>query len=73
MTEPLTTEEHAAVTAYALAHGENWKDDLLADWMDGRTQGTLQHLRNSRGPSWLADYSLADWPKSMFSNEQRGA
>ena len=48
MTEPLTTEEHAAVTAYALAHGENWKDDLLADWMDGRTQGTLQHLRNSR-------------------------
>ena len=73
MTEPLTTEEHAAIAAYALARGENWKDDLLADWMDGRTQGTLQHLRNSRGPSWLADYSLADWPKSLFSNEQRGA
>lgn len=73
MIQPLTTEEHAALTAYALAHGENWKDELLADWMNGRAQGTLQHLRNMRGPSWLADYSLADWPGSLFSIEQRDA
>ncbi|MFT4159790.1 hypothetical protein [Shinella sp.] len=73
MTKPLTTEEHAAITAYALVHSENWKDELLADWMEGRTQGVLQHLFNTRGPSWLADYSLADWPLSLFSSEQRGA
>ncbi|WP_430442283.1 hypothetical protein [Shinella sp.] len=73
MTKPLTPEEHAAITAYALAHGESWKDDLLADWMDGRSRGTLQHLRNTRGPSWLANYSLADWPRSMFSIEPRDA
>ncbi|ELT51192.1 hypothetical protein [Brucella intermedia] len=73
MTAPLTPEEHAAVTAYALAHGENWKDELLDDWMNGRTQGTLQRLRNTRGPSWLVDYSLADWPKSLFSIADRGA
>ncbi|WP_122523127.1 hypothetical protein [Pannonibacter phragmitetus] len=73
MIRPLTPEEHAAVTAYALSHGENWKDELWADWMNGRTEGTLQRLRNTHGPSWLADYSLADWPKSLFSSTERGA
>ena len=73
MMELLTTDDHAAITAYALAHGENWKDELLADWREGRIQGTLQHLFDTRGPSWLADYSLADWPLSLFSSKERGA
>lgn len=66
---PLTNEEHAAVLEYALAHGTNWKDELNGDWMNARTTGTLQALRNSHGPSWLAEYSLADWPRSLFSAE----
>lgn len=61
---PLTNEEHAAVLEYALAHGANWKDELNADWMNARTTGILQALRNSHGPSWLAD-----WPRSLFSAE----
>lgn len=67
MTKTLTHEEHAAVTAYALTHGEDWKEQLAADWQNGRTEGTLQALRNSHGPAWLAAYSLADWPMSLFS------
>lgn len=67
MTNPLTPEQHAAVTGYALANGEDWKDRLAADWRDGRSDGPLQRLRNSHGPAWLATFSLADWPKSIFS------
>ncbi len=66
---PLTNEEHAAVLEYALAHGADWKDELNADWMNARTTGILQALRNSHGPSWLADYSIADWPRALFSAE----
>lgn len=65
----LTNEEHATVLEYALAHGANWKDNLNIDWMNTRTTGILQAARNSHGPSWLADYSLADWPRSLFSAE----
>lgn len=71
MTKPLTHDEHAEVTAYALKHGENWKDQLASDWMNGRTTGTLQRLRNTHGPAWLQAYSLADWPKSLFSPAAR--
>lgn len=66
---PLTNEEHVAVQAYALEHGRNWKAALRDDWMNARTTGILQALRNSHGPSWLVNYSLADWPRSLFSAE----
>ena len=66
---PLTNEEHATVLEYALAHGADWKDELNIDWMNARTTGILQALRNSHGPSWLADYSIADWPRALFSAE----
>jgi hypothetical protein len=67
MTAPLTRNQNVAVTGYALADGENLKDRLAADWRDGRSEGELQRSRNSHGPAWLAIYSLADWPKRMFS------
>ena len=66
---PLTNDEHAAIAAYAMEQGKNWKSKLRDDWMNAKTTGILQALRNSHGPSWLADYSLADWPRSLFSTE----
>lgn len=39
----------------------------VSDWLNARTTGTLQALRNSHGPSWLNSYSLADWPRSPFA------
>ncbi len=66
---PLTSDEHAAVQAYALEHGRNWKAALRDDWMNARTTGILQALRNSHGPGWLERYSIADWPRSLFSAE----
>ena len=55
---PLTEAEHAAVQAYAFEHGRHWKDRLRDDWMNARTTGILQALRNTHGPSWLVSYSL---------------
>ncbi len=55
----LTEAEHAAVRAYAFEHGRCWKDRLRDDWMNARTTGILQALRNSHGPSWLVSYSIA--------------
>ena len=66
---PLTNEEHAAVQAYALEHDRNWKSALRDDWMNAKTTGILQALHNSHGPSWLAEYSIADRPHSLFSPE----
>lgn len=54
----LTPKEHAALQAYALENGRRWKSKLNDDWMNARTTGILQALRNSHGPSWLVSYSL---------------
>ncbi|KQW59206.1 hypothetical protein ASD03_37010 [Ensifer sp. Root127] len=53
----LTPEEHATLQAYALENGRRWKSKLREDWMNARTTGILQVLRNSHGPSWLVSYS----------------
>jgi hypothetical protein len=58
---PLTTDQEAAVISYAAYAGRNWKSALLAAWMNSathQTQGHLQAIRNSHGPSWLATYKL---------------
>lgn len=56
---PLTEMEHAAIIAYARENGRYWKARLRDDWMNARTTGFLQALRNSHGPSWLISFSLA--------------
>ncbi len=56
---PLTANEHAAIRAYACENGRYWKARLRDDWMNARTTGILQALRNSHGPSWLLSFSLA--------------
>lgn len=55
---PLTEEEFAAIRAYARENGHYLKARLRDDWMNARTTGILQALRNSHGPSWLVSYSL---------------
>lgn len=64
---PLTPEEHAALQAYALENGRRWKSKLNHDWMNARTTGILQALRNSHGPSWLVSYSLPK-PEPSFES-----
>ena len=54
----LTHAEHDAIRAYALEHGRYWKASLRDDWMNARTTGVMQALRNSHGPSWLVSFSL---------------
>jgi hypothetical protein len=49
----LAVEEIAALYDYAAAHGKGWKDDLWCDWIDARTTGVLQRIRNTFGPTWL--------------------
>ena len=48
-----TTEQLEALEAYAAKNGRTWKQALMNDWMHGRTQGPLQQVRNTFGPSWL--------------------
>ena len=64
----LTPEEAATLRAYADAVGEKWKERLSIDWLRGGTgvrlpaglyYGTLQGVRNSLGPSWLAGFEFA--------------
>ncbi|MER9125430.1 hypothetical protein NKH81_20445 [Mesorhizobium sp. M0959] len=57
----LTTEQLAAVQAYAAKHGRKWKSVLRDAWM-GRPPyddtGTLRNLRNTHGSSWLEGFRL---------------
>lgn len=55
---PITDEQTAALRDYAKEHGRFWKAQLNLDWLDARASPPLQQLRNSHGPSWLADYKL---------------
>lgn len=48
-----TASELSALELYAVTHGRNWKQQLLDDWTNGRTEGELQVIRNTRGPTWL--------------------
>lgn len=54
---PLTRAEHNAIRAYAMENGRYWKANLRDDWMNARTTGVMQALRNSHGPSWLVSFS----------------
>ena len=61
--EPLTTEEQAALRAWAADHGPRWKAALRLAWETGNYSGSehdaaLQRLRNMLGPIWLGKYRL---------------
>ncbi len=58
MTKKLTTEQRAALAAYAMDRGRTWKSQLRQDWENGRASGPLQEIRNSFGPGWLTTFRL---------------
>lgn len=66
----LTTEQRAAVRAYAAENGRSWKEKLCGDWLrsaarvNGQHSPILQGLRNTAGPSWLNVVTLADLENS---------
>lgn len=45
----LTTDEIAALKAFAERHGRNWKQALRDAWMIASEPGILQQLRNDTG------------------------
>lgn len=58
-TAPLTDEQLAALTRFRKLHGRIWKSVLANAWMTGIGRGycpSLHSLRNTHGPSWLADF-----------------
>lgn len=56
--EPLTSEEHEALHAFAQQHGRTWKSQLLRLWEKAAAPPILHALRNTHGPSWLVRYRL---------------
>ncbi len=65
MTNQPTTEQLAALKAFAAKHGKNWKNELSTAWMKGtewKEPGDngpyLREVRNQLGPSWLHSYRL---------------
>lgn len=63
---PLTADELQALAAYAATHKPGWKEKLRADWLEARTSGILQELRNSArfGPGGLDAFQF---PKGVLS------
>lgn len=67
----LSEEQLAALRAFALANGPQWKSKLNAAWSTGRYDdypgtgeyGALQQVRNAFGPSWLVRFSFKN-PKT---------
>ncbi len=58
-----TLEQLEAVEAFRNKHGHNWKDKLLAAWMNGSDANEpnghlLRQVRNSFGPRWLNNARL---------------
>jgi hypothetical protein len=64
-----TSEQLAALQAYAQWAGEGWKQRLSLDWMRAGSDWPearerwhfLQQLRNDFGPSWLRGADTAAW------------
>ena len=63
----LTREQREAVVAYQQKHGDDWKDKLSNAWATGKYKGmdkeqsaSLQQVRNTLGPEWLAEVKDED-------------
>lgn len=65
--QTLTAEQLNTLYAYAKANGRTWKAKLNDAWVAGGYDATtgnyidasLQQIRNTFGPSWLANFRLA--------------
>ena len=50
----LTQEQVAALNAYKVEHGAQWRTMLSREWLRGSAPALLHKLRNSHGNKWLA-------------------
>lgn len=65
MAKPLqpTSDQLAALGAYAARHGDCWKHKLAIAWLNGQDEqepegALLRQVRNTFGPRWLAEFKL---------------
>jgi hypothetical protein len=68
----LSTDQVAALLAYAAKHGRRWKSILNNVWMGGLPHDDgriLLGLRNTHGPTWLQSYRL---PKAVTGSQPDG-
>ncbi len=63
----LTRPQREAVMAFRESNGRDWKEDLSTAWSTGNYKGVpsdqaalLQQVRNTMGPSWLANLKDKD-------------
>jgi hypothetical protein len=61
--ESLTVQQQNAIEQFICRSGRCWKDALRECWMTGRypsecDSASLQQIRNTLGPSWLARVKL---------------
>ena len=55
----MNNKELTELAEYAILHGRNWKSKLLYAWIRPIScNATLQHLRNTLGPSGLKSLNL---------------
>lgn len=60
MTNKLTQDQLEALRTYAANNGRTWKAKLGDDWMTGRSNGELQQIRNTFGPTWLTRFRFSN-------------
>jgi hypothetical protein len=63
----LTTDQLAALRAFAADHGRTWKSQLGAMWCNGQDESawngaSLREVRNTFGPTWLTRFRLPALP-----------
>jgi len=56
----ITPDQMTALHKYAAKHGRKWKDELGLAWLTGSAGWELHSLRNSHGPSWLAQFKFPE-------------
>ncbi len=59
----LSIDQFSALVKFAIEHGRSWKQELNAQWSDGRDARSpmgamLRQIRNEAGPSWLNGFNF---------------
>jgi hypothetical protein len=70
---PLTEEQKKALRNFKRVHGKSWRTILSNQWMKAHVSGISDHdchvlycLRNTNGPTWLANLKLSDFMRPVF-------
>jgi hypothetical protein len=55
----LTPEQRAFIMKFASDNGRSWKKKLADQWLNAEGPQESMAIRNSFGPSWLADFKMS--------------